>query len=378
MTSSKKVCIVTWQGSPNYGTNLQAFALQHFLEGLGLSVRILSSIPDYGNLVDVIYYIISEWRIYRFWLRIKHLFNHSVQLGPDNSRIRRWVRRDLHVVRVPRPSQLRKLIDETDCFISGSDQIWNSFVGVNPAMYLDFAENKKRISYATSLGTRGIHPCHAEKIRKWLSRYQHISVREQSSVQLLKSLTRRDDVTCVLDPTFLLSPADWEAFVSETVPFAIESRPFILCYLLGSNEQYKRQVLDIQHKTGIPDIAIVPSAENPSFSIDGATILNNLSPTEFVRVISKASLVCTDSFHGTALSIILSKPFVEFLRFENGDPTSQNCRIEELLDHVGLSSRVYKSGQSTWIEAPDYSKIQDFLHQARSASIKFLTSSIEK
>ena len=126
MTSSKKVCIVTWQGSPNYGTNLQAFALQHFLEGLGLSVRILSSIPDYGNLVDVIYYIISEWRIYRFWLRIKQLFNHSVQLGPDNSRIRRWARRNLHIVRVPRQSQLRKLIDETDCFISGSDQIWSS------------------------------------------------------------------------------------------------------------------------------------------------------------------------------------------------------------------------------------------------------------
>ena len=181
MNGNGNLCIVTWQGSPNFGTNLQAYALQHYLEGLGYSIRILSFVPKNDHLVDMIYYFVSEWRIYWLWIRFKHFVCRSLQPFPYNPRIQRWARQNLHVLRVLWPRQLRKLIKNTDCFISGSDQLWNTFLRVDPAMYLEFAKDKKCISYATSLGTKGVNPEYVATMRNWLQKYRHIGRADEPS-----------------------------------------------------------------------------------------------------------------------------------------------------------------------------------------------------
>ena len=373
----KRICIVTWQGGGNFGTNLQAYALQHFIESLGYPVHILSSIPDFGNLIDVVYHSVNHLSIYRIWLQMRHVFDKSFQLVPDNPGIRRWTRRNLHISKVLSPHQLRKLVFETDCFISGSDQLWNTFFRVDPTMYLEFAKGKKCISYATSLGTRGVNPDYVNTLRTWLQKYRHISVREQSSVRVLESITGRTDIAHVLDPTFLLSSKEWLSFCVSSIPRFNESTSFILCYLLGNSNNYENQVEEVRSKTGIARIVLVPSAENPSFSIKGSTVLKNLSPPEFVHLLATATVVCTDSFHASALCINLSKPFVEFMRFENDNPDSQNCRILDVLDHFRLIGRIFNKDSNSWFQELDFSQSQDILKRDRLFSERYLRNAIE-
>lgn len=46
-----------------------------------------------------------------------------------------------------------------------------------------------------------------DNIIKWLKRYDHITIREKSGVELAKSLGV--DAEQVLDPTFLMTPQNW-------------------------------------------------------------------------------------------------------------------------------------------------------------------------
>ena len=105
--------------------------------------------------------------------------------------------------------------------------------------------------------------------------------------------------------------------------------------------------------------------------------MKNLSPPEFVRLLSIATLVCTDSFHASALCINLSKPFVEFMRFDNNDPDSQNCRIFDILGHFGLKDRIFSRDSTTWFQKLDYSRQQAILKQDRLASEAYLRKAIE-
>ena len=88
--------------------------------------------------------------------------------------------------------------------------------------------------------------------------------------------------------------------------------------------------------------------------------------------------VCTDSFHATALSINLSKDFVELLRFKDGDAASQNSRIYDLLDQYGLRGRLYTGDGNVPAGKIDYAPIQEKLKTDRGRSLKFLADSIER
>jgi hypothetical protein len=87
--------------------------------------------------------------------------------------------------------------------------------------------------------------------------------------------------------------------------------------------------------------------------------------------------VCTDSFHGTIFSILFEKLFVEFKRFEDADPKSQNSRIYGLLDMFGLSGRLYDEDSKKWSERIDYKPIIDKIEEGREASLQYLVNAIE-
>ncbi len=382
MSHNKNVCLATWFGSPNFGTNLQAYALQRIIIDMGFHVQTLSTIPQLSTIGDCIRHWLAKLGIYPVWLFIKALFvegpkDMSIQIA-ENPNIVKWSKKTFYSVTIDFPFQIRQLVKKTDCFVAGSDQIWNSYVGFDSAMYLAFAGDKKRISFASSLGTNGINPEHAQQIKEWLAAFAHISVREASSVIPLRALTNRQDIVSVLDPTFLLTKKEWEDFASEPQrPLPVE-QPYILCYLIGQNSNYHRQLEDVWEKSGIPSLLIVPACENSRFTVPNATVLTSMSPPEFVWLIQHAEIICTDSYHATALSINHSKAFVEFKRFEDSDPMSQNVRITDLLSHFHLTSRLYNPEQNDWMEPIDYPKAQAILAADRNASFSFLKHALRE
>ena len=207
--------------------------------------------------------------------------------------------------------------------------------------------------------------------------FQHIGVREETAVTALRKLTGRTDIVQVLDPTFLLKPVDWCAMsINSQIEIDIFS-PYIFCYLIGKNSWYIEQLAKVKERTKISTIIIVPAAENKEFVFDGAIVYNDAGPKEFIYLLQKATFVCTDSFHATALSINNSKNFVEFMRFKEGDENSQNSRIYDLLEHYNLKGRVYCTDNASWGTNIDYREVQNILEEDRKRSLDYLVNAIE-
>ena len=247
----------------------------------------------------------------------------------------------------------------------------------NPRFFLDFSENKKRVAYASSIGTDDVKEEYKEAVKQHLLKFNHIGVREEAAVKALSKLTGRDDIVQVLDPTFLLTPTDWrEMSKNAEVEIKIPQK-YILCYLIGANSWYTEQLAVVKEKTNIDNIVIIPSAENPSFAFENAIVYKNASPVEFIHLLQNATFVCTDSFHASALSINNSKNFVEFMRFKDDDIKSQNSRIYDLLEHYGLTERIYDKGSDSWTENIDYERVQNILDGDRKRSLDYLVNAIE-
>lgn len=373
MARKIKVGIVTWLGGGNYGTTLQSFALHEKLRQMGYAVYYIGSYNHAGFLKGVIRSILSwsGFQRMRYWMNLKK------SMGVKGEKLFRFVERNYNIKKPTCDYTFNKLIKNTDVFVTGSDQIWNVAFRFNPFMFLDFATGKRKVAYASSIGLSDIPNEYKDQVRTYLSDFSCIGVREKTAVDILSRLLLRGDILQVLDPTFLLPPDNWielcnKAEYEEEIPDG-----YILFYLIGNNDWYVEQANEVIRKIGIYNVVIVPSAENPNLRIDGAIVYNNAGPIEFVDLIRRASFVCTDSFHATALSINLSKNFVTFLRFKDTDGLSQNSRIYDLLNHYGLLTRLYEGNSTSWWKPIDYNIVQKQLDKDREQSLSYFTHAID-
>lgn len=362
---NRSIVLVTWCYACNFGTNLQAWALQQALRKLGCRVSVLFRRPSSSPGKYLRYCLFSHGLLRR----------HASFKRGGVSRLEAWMARRMHFVDTQIPRGL--LVRRTDCFVTGSDQIWNTYHGFDPTMFLDFAGEKKRVAYASSIGTKDVNPVYADVVSKLLARYSHIGVRERSAVEALQKLTGRADIVQVPDPTFLVEVADWREITRDVkLPFELPQR-YVLCYLLGNNRRYADQLRSVCEKIGIYDVVIVPACENPNFDFPGAIRLREADADEFVYLIDHASFVCTDSFHCSAISLNLEKDFVEFRRFSDEDSQSQNSRVYELLEHFGVSNRLYERGTGDWTKPVSYDSVRRQLAVDRRRAMDYLTKAIE-
>ena len=90
-----------------------------------------------------------------------------------------------------------------------SDQVWNPDV-FRPSFFLSFAnEEKKKISYAASIGNSITGKEMQSEYEDALNKFDRISVREKSDINKLEDLCKKR-VEWVVDPVFLLTEKQWE------------------------------------------------------------------------------------------------------------------------------------------------------------------------
>ena len=371
----RNIVIVTWIGNGNYGTTLQSFALHKKIELLGYQVCILNHIPPLFTFKHYIKYLLSCIGVDVNYL--KQLL-YPPKYTVKQNKLKRFIKNNYNIINsINTKTQLQKLNNKTDVFITGSDQIWNTKYKFDPFYFLYFAEDTKRIAYASSIGTEDFSQEYKNQIKLLLNKFTHIGVRERSAQKSISVLLNRKDIKHVLDPTFLLNSSEWAA-IGEKAEIEIQlPKRYIFCYLIGNNEWYKQQLLKVQQTLGIKDIIIIPSVENQDFFLEGAIIYNDGGPTEFIRLIQNAEFICTDSFHATALSINFKKDFVEFMRFKDTDKASQNSRIYDILSHYNLMSRIYQSKCTEWSTHINYTECHILLEQDRKSSLDYLINAIE-
>lgn len=372
----KRIQIVTWLGNGNFGTSLQAYALYRYLNLKGYDCEILKAFNyKHFSFKSYIKMILQALGLLDFYNKRKRKKNN---LSRKLLKLYDFFDNNIKQVVICTPIQYKHLIQETDVFCVGSDQVWNAYYNFSPFNFLDFAGDVKRISYASSMGTKDFPAQYQDAIRELLMKFTHISLREKTGRDAVAKLTGRDDIKAVLDPTFLLESADWKK-VAEKANFEISlPKDYMLVYLIGNNSNYVKQVENLKNKTRIKNVILIPAAENPDFGVHGSIVYADAAVSEFVSLIANATWVCTDSFHATAISINLGKNFTEFLRFKDSDRVSQNSRIYDVLSTFGLMGRLYNNESETWAQPIDFSKIAEKLSKLREDSVSWLINAIEK
>jgi hypothetical protein len=232
-----------------------------------------------------------------------------------------------------------------DVFIVGSDQVWNPRMNASMDPYfLSFVQpGKRRIAYGASFGVSNFSDEVKKVIKGQLDKFDAISMRETSGVQLVESLTGREAFP-VVDPTLLLDESEWSQV---SVPPSVKG-DYILIYELKYSRQLTRMATQLAIKLGIKKIIRLCGDGWQSRSNEVEDVLD-AGPAEFVGLFQRASFVITNSLHGTLFSIIFRKPFY----YVNPQGSQNSGRISELLELTGLEDR--------YIEERDVAKEESIL-----------------
>ena len=362
----KRITLVTWLGYGNYGTSLQSFALYQKLQSLGCEVCFLSHYSKFCT-TTVLAWIKNVLLHIRFYSPFFYLFS------AKGRKLKRF-HSEKYKIRTALTSYGQKqILDNTDVFVAGSDQIWNVSHAYSPFMFLDFAQDKKRVAYASSIGTNEIEEGYKTLVKKHLQKFHSIAVREKTAVKTLNDLLEEEKVVQVLDPTFLLSASEWKCLANEaTFDYELPEK-YALCYFIGNNSEYKSQLAEILSKGNIQHCIVIPSEESPDIELGDYLYDHKAGPKEFIQLIAKAEIVCTDSFHATTISTILSKQFVVFKRFSDKDKKSQNSRIYDILELTGLLDRFFPCDINSKI---NYERVQHILDVERKKSEEYIVNNI--
>lgn len=325
-----KIGIITEHNVLNYGSVLQAYALQRKIELLGHEAEII----DYHHQKKTDNHSFAAQC--QAWLR-------DMLTGFSNRRKLREFERFRRDVLKCSPKVLTSDSITSDCpkydiYCTGSDQVWKPKDGkVDTNFLLSFAPSGSvKISYAASYTIDSIPSELHATYRHYLSQYDKITVREQSGVRLTKELSSKDaDLVC--DPTLLLSRSEWTSFASENT-FGLKKEKYILVYLLGYMFNMRPDVYSIidkvQEELGYKVVYL--NGSRYEMKRKKSKVLRGLSPEEFVGLFKNAAFVITDSFHGSAFATIFNKPLLGVVRdFETSD-----SRIISLLHSVGANKSV--------------------------------------
>jgi hypothetical protein len=363
-----KVAIATIVYISNYGTVLQAYATQQILRKLGYDSEIIQYLPKRVAAKQVLLACgsASTKNLLRRFASI------TVRL-PGNLLIRkvfaRFVQRYLHftAAKYETAAQARENPPKADIFLTGSDQVWNSKYneGIDCVYYLGFVPNgKKKVAYAASIGSEDYLEHEKQEIRRLLAEYDFLSVREKSAQQAIRALGI-NHVQHVLDPTLLLSVADWsKLFAKRKV-----KDQYLLLYILGRDKKLitigetlaKERNLKIV-KIGLDFIFSSKVARNDFFC----------SPNEFLSYFYHADYVVTNSFHGLSFILNFRKQFSIVL------PQTFATRLESPLAQFGLERRIIRDDRDLAKQKKpvDYTRAEPQLQKAKEESIQFLKEAL--
>ena len=265
---------------------------------------------------------------------------------------------------------LKKLAKVCKACFAGSDQIWNSStLYVDPLYYLRFAPHNKRIAFSPSFGRDFIADYNKDKILHWVSEFSAISVREDSGIPLIKSLTGRE-VTQIVDPTLLIEGETWRHILR----LKKSEDKYILAYFLDKPSLKALDVIkELKSQLNCEVIGI-------PYIFDNMNYCDRVVPTgpiDFLNLIDNASVVLTDSFHGTAFSINLHTPFYVFGR-EYGTAHSQNSRVDSILQKMGMTGRFEPLSAATDLQKINFSFSDIVLESERKKASKYLINAIKK
>lgn len=342
-----KIGIITWYGNLNYGSVLQAFALQKYLKD---TFKADVELIDYKCLSgDVVcnYQKKAEHFAYKTFEKIEHRlnenkYNYATRLKSEFADY--YEKKQINFSNIlseikftdPICSQADfEKCKDFDVIICGSDQIWNPQL-LDKNYFLAFGQNVKKIAYATSFGIDYIPKYSQSYIKEWLKDFKAVGLREDTCLTQLKKTIKRNDITTVCDPCLLYTASEWESFFSTD----INRKNYFVTYFLGTNELGYYAENRLKNKLSISNV-VLPATSKGLDDCEKESI--TYGPAEFIYLVKNSEFVVTDSFHAVIFSLIFEKDFCVVYKHKKTNPFNQNSRIDFILKTLGLSDRIAES-----------------------------------
>ena len=315
-----RIGILTFHDEVNYGSLLQAYAMQTALRDIGHDAVIIDrwyeprqyriygilhaqSIKNWLGWMRRVVWGSGEWALFLRQWRSRAFMRKHFRLTPYHFCDCKCAPKDFGL----------------DLVVVGSDQVWRPCS--QPRVYLlTELRHVPAIAYAASFGVpeipRDLEPLYRTGMRNFTA----VGIREREGVEIATRLGAANPAH-VVDPTLLVDPRHWNAFVSNTERFG---RKRIVCYFLG--EDY----LDLAEKIGrwartkhvsvdffVQDFHLPFSCLGPRLkpwtrywkcrTRFPLRFRYAAGPEEFIRSIAAADCVFSNSFHALMFSTIFRK-----------------------------------------------------------------------
>lgn len=384
----KPIGLVTCYFHHNYGSMLQAYATEMIMQQMGLPFQTIACKAPINYMKEnkLLYVIkkllIADWKMRLGKMKIERAKKDYPEFARNwdirNKAFDQFAETFFHVSPYCKNrEELIKMAENYSAFLVGSDQLWRTDSVEHGYYTLEWVpDHIRKIAYSTSIGVKEVPWFQVEKNKRFMNRFDHIALREQSACDLVYKLTGRK-VPVVLDPTLLFTGDQWLG-IQQQEP--LTNGKYIFCYLLGDNPLQREFIKRVKEKTGYKIVALqqlddyIPSDEG--FADEAPYV----GPREFLNYIRNAEYVFTDSFHCSVFSILYKKNFFTFSRFAEGAKQSTNTRIDNLLHITGLEDRRMtkdKTVDGVINYKGPFDGVDDKLNAYRKSSMEYLHNALK-
>lgn len=367
-----KIGQLTFHAPHNYGSVLQAFALSKILQNMGYESEFINLRPQsQKDMYKIIkpsnkgLRLIFKLMIYPL---LKKRFNH----------FERFINNVLPITvrEYSSTEEMRQEAFDYDAYVVGGDQIWNPVCpDFELAYYLQFlpeGNQAKKVSYSPSLGKTDFDKHTQELITQWVKRFDSVSVREKRGAELIQTLTgKKVDLVC--DPVVLLDKEEWNKLAVKPKL----KKPYILVYFLDNNHG-SRDLTEYLRKTTGYEVVIFNEYIRDFFKRYHKAY--SASPEEFVGLFMNASLIYTNSFHGTAFATVFERPFISAIAPDQENVRNNNdSRKIDYLKKIGLENRLYTTGLPTkeYLLNVDFENARPLIETFKKHSRVFLENALK-
>lgn len=363
----KKVELITLQQVPNYGSVLQAYATQKTIEKLGYECEIIKYVPRRVTKIGMLESIkrknekFEKSLLARTAARIIIFPSYILRFKMFRQFRKKYLNETKKTYR--NYDDLLRDVPLADIYCTGSDQVWNSGWNgeIDKAMFLGFVPgNRPKIAYAASFGKKELEEDEKQITREMLKQYLAISVRENTGVDILRSLGL--DGKNVLDPTLLLSGDEWREMASKRFK---NKKKYVLVYNLNRNNKIDKYAQKLAKKSGL-EVKYVSYQLHEKYK--KGKVYCDIPVEDFLSLIDNATCVVTDSFHATAFSINLNTDFRIVL------PGKYSTRLRSILEHLELEDRIVDKGIK--MEKINFDVVNSKLNEMRAESVEWLKDAL--
>ena len=361
-----KVGILTFPNSVSYGACLQMVALQNTVRRMGHEVEIINYYNPYMKaekhtdkgrhpLKRALQRRIRRLLHWRLYARFGRFEKQQVVRYPDGA--------------FTDKTRLPMIGRRYDAVICGSDQVWSPYItNTDISYFLDFCgETTKRVAYAPSFGVVNFPDGFEEQIAPELQKFYALSARELPGKELVERLTDRETAV-VVDPTWLVDAADWAAMEQ---PHPVATEDYVLYFVVNQSTELLQRCKEFAKQHGLPVVVIggnpVSAAKNKDPMLSYAV---DIGPEQWLYLIHHARYVFTNSFHGTAFSVLFQRDvYVQF-------PHHNGSRLRQVLESFGMEAHEVREGEPLTETAVDYTRVQPVFTALKDQSLTYLKNAL--